>query len=134
MVTRLKEVDAVMVGMGWTGAIVARELAKAGLQVVGLERGQDRTPGEDFILPGVRDEMKYSQRLELMTDNHRHHHLQQRGDEFALPIRRWRRSFRARASAAPASIGEACTGESAHRLPHPPRWPSAMARRQSRTT
>ena len=58
MVTRLKEVDAVMVGMGWTGAIVARELAKAGLQVVGLERGQDRTPGEDFTLPGVRDEMK----------------------------------------------------------------------------
>jgi choline dehydrogenase-like flavoprotein len=26
MVTRLKEVDAVMVGMGWTGSILAREL------------------------------------------------------------------------------------------------------------
>ena len=31
MATRLKEVDAVMVGMGWTGAILARELTKAGL-------------------------------------------------------------------------------------------------------
>jgi len=31
MATRLKEVDAVMVGMGWTGSIVARELTKAGL-------------------------------------------------------------------------------------------------------
>ena len=30
------------------------------IKVVGLERGQDRTPGEDFTLPGVRDEMKYS--------------------------------------------------------------------------
>jgi gluconate 2-dehydrogenase alpha chain len=69
MATRLKEVDAVMVGMGWTGAIMARELTKVGLEVVGLERGQDRTPGEDFTLPGVRDEMKYSQRLELMADN-----------------------------------------------------------------
>ena len=39
MATRLKDVDAVMVGMGWTGAILAREFTKAGLSVVGLERG-----------------------------------------------------------------------------------------------
>ena len=90
MVTRLKEVDAVMVGMGWTGAIVARELAKAGLQVVGLERGQDRTPGEDFTLPGVRDEMKYSQRLELMSDNSVDTiTFRNEPAEMALPIRRW---------------------------------------------
>jgi len=50
MATRLKDVDAVMVGMGWTGAILAREFTKAGLSVVGLERGQDRTPGENFTL------------------------------------------------------------------------------------
>ena len=69
MVTRLKDVDAVTVGFGWTGAILARELTKAGLNVVGLERGPDRVPGEDFILPSVRDEVKYGQRLELMMDN-----------------------------------------------------------------
>src|SRR5438105_2272764 len=69
MTTRLKEVDAVMVGMGWTGAIMARELTKAGLNVVGLERGPDRIPGEDFILPAVRDELRYVARLELMQDN-----------------------------------------------------------------
>jgi gluconate 2-dehydrogenase alpha chain len=69
MVTRLKDVDAVTVGFGWTGAILARELTKAGLNVVGLERGQDRVPGEDFILPQVRDEVRYGQRLELMMDN-----------------------------------------------------------------
>jgi gluconate 2-dehydrogenase alpha chain len=69
MAKKLKEVDAVMVGMGWTGAILARELTKAGLNVVGIERGQDRTPGEDFTLPSVRDELRYSGRLELMMDN-----------------------------------------------------------------
>ncbi len=69
MVTRLKEVDAVTIGLGWTGAIMARELTKAGLNVVSLEKGQDRIPGEDFILPAVRDEVRYAQRLELMWDN-----------------------------------------------------------------
>ena len=48
MTIRLKEVDAVMVGMGWTGAIAARELTKAGLDVVGLERGADRIPAEEM--------------------------------------------------------------------------------------
>src|SRR5580700_3172680 len=40
MARTMKSVDAVMVGMGWTGAIMARELSKAGLTVVGLERGE----------------------------------------------------------------------------------------------
>ena len=36
MATLLKEVDAVVIGVGWTGSILARELTKAGLSVVGL--------------------------------------------------------------------------------------------------
>ena len=51
MATKLKEVDAVVVGMGWTGSIMARELTKAGLNVVGLERGAKRSPREDFTIP-----------------------------------------------------------------------------------
>src|SRR6476619_6269178 len=39
MATKLKEVDAVIVGLGWTGGILAQELAEAGLKVVALERG-----------------------------------------------------------------------------------------------
>ena len=58
MTTRLKEVDAVMVGMGWTGAILARELTKAGVNVVGLERGADRHPAEEFTLTRLRDELR----------------------------------------------------------------------------
>jgi gluconate 2-dehydrogenase alpha chain len=90
MTTRLKEVDAVMVGMGWTGAIMARELTKAGLHVVGLERGPDRVPGEDFILPAVRDELRYVSRLELMQDNSTDTiTFRNTPDQSALPIRRF---------------------------------------------
>jgi gluconate 2-dehydrogenase alpha chain len=90
MATRLKEVDAVMVGMGWTGAILARELTKAGLSVVGLERGQDRTPGENFTLPSVRDELRYAARLELMQDNSTDTiTFRNASAETALPIRRF---------------------------------------------
>src|SRR5262247_3538434 len=90
MATRLKEVDAVMVGMGWTGSILARELTKAGLTVVGLERGEDLSPRENFGLPGIRDELRYSYRLELIQDpaletvTFRH-----RPSESALPMRRF---------------------------------------------
>ena len=47
MVTKLKETDAVVIGMGWSGSILSRELTKAGLKVVGLERGSHfgRTTG-----------------------------------------------------------------------------------------
>ena len=89
MARRLKEVDAVMIGMGWTGSIMARELTKAGLTVVGLERGEDLTPGEHFALPRIRDELKYTYRLELVQDpaletiTFRH-----RPSDLALPMRR----------------------------------------------
>src|SRR5271170_7233790 len=89
MVTRLKEVDAVTVGLGWTGAIMARELTKAGLSVVSLEKGQDRIPGQDFVLPTVRDELRYAQRLELMWDNSLDTlTFRNFASEQALPIRR----------------------------------------------
>src|SRR3981189_433596 len=68
MTTMLKETDAVVIGVGWTGAILARELTKAGLHVVGLERCATRTPREDFTIPSVRDDLKYAVRQELFQD------------------------------------------------------------------
>ena len=65
---KLKETDAVVVGVGWTGSILARELTKAGLHVVGLERGAKRMPGENFTIPSVRDDLKYAVRQELFQD------------------------------------------------------------------
>jgi choline dehydrogenase-like flavoprotein len=45
----MKSVDAVLIGVGWTGGILARELTKAGLNVVGLERGEFRNTNPDFL-------------------------------------------------------------------------------------
>jgi gluconate 2-dehydrogenase alpha chain len=90
MATKLKEVDAVMVGMGWTGAIMARELTKAGLTVVGLERGADRMPREEWTIPSLRDELRYVARLELMQDNSIDTlTFRNEPDELALPVRRF---------------------------------------------
>src|SRR5882672_1335385 len=90
MATRLKDVDAVVVGMGFAGAILARELTKAGLNVVGLERGADRNLAEEFTLTRLRDELRYVVRLELMQDNSIDTiTFRNAPDEMALPIRRF---------------------------------------------
>jgi gluconate 2-dehydrogenase alpha chain len=87
---KLKEVDAVIVGLGWTGAILARELTRAGLKVVGLERGAARSTAEDFALPSVRDELRYAHRHELFQDAQQETvTLRHESAERALPIRRF---------------------------------------------
>ena len=89
MVTKLKQTDVVIVGMGWTGGILAKELAEAGLKVVALERGDMRTAQNDYALPNIRDELRYVIRQELMQNASRdtltaRNNLSQE----ALPIRR----------------------------------------------
>ena len=66
--TKLRSVDVVTVGAGVTGTILGKELADAGLKVVGLERGAARATHPDFDMPGVHDELRYAQRHELMQD------------------------------------------------------------------
>ena len=68
MATRLKPVDVVLVGVGWTGAILAKELGSAGLKVVGLERGRMRDTEPDFAIPQIHDELRYAIRYDLMQD------------------------------------------------------------------
>ncbi len=90
MATKMKSVDAVLVGMGWTGSIMARELTKAGLTIVGLERGANRSPKEDFALPGIRDELKYRLRHQLMLDTATETlTMRHMPNETAAPMRRW---------------------------------------------
>src|SRR3712207_1847706 len=60
MATRLKPVDVVLVGMGWTGAILAKELGEEGLSVVGLERGPRRDTVPDWQSPAIHDERRYA--------------------------------------------------------------------------
>jgi gluconate 2-dehydrogenase alpha chain len=68
MAIKMKPVDVVLVGVGWTGAILAKELTQAGLKVVGLERGRMRNTVPDFQSPGMHDELKYAVRYDLMQD------------------------------------------------------------------
>lgn len=44
MATVLNKVDAVIVGFGWAGAIMAKELTEAGLHVVAWSGGRCRIP------------------------------------------------------------------------------------------
>lgn len=90
MATRLSEVDAVLVGVGLVGAMLGRELTRAGLKVVGLERGQPQFTVPDFQGPQMHDELRYSVRKGLMQDNTRETvTFRNQASQVALPIRRW---------------------------------------------
>ena len=65
MAERRKAVDAVIIGYGWTGAIMAKTLTDAGLSVVALERGPARDTSPDFEFPRIVDELKHGVRGDL---------------------------------------------------------------------
>jgi gluconate 2-dehydrogenase alpha chain len=88
MARTMKAVDAVMVGMDWSGSIMARELTKAGLTVVGLERGAPKSPQEDFALRRIRDELSGPPGLMLDTSIETYT-LRNNPGELALPMRKW---------------------------------------------
>ncbi|WP_053219511.1 GMC family oxidoreductase [Virgibacillus senegalensis] len=85
MATKLDKVEVVTVGVGWTGGIIAAELSKEGVQVVGLERGKERLT-EDFQM--VHDEYRYAIRYDLMQDLSKETlTFRNNRDERALPMR-----------------------------------------------
>jgi gluconate 2-dehydrogenase alpha chain len=89
MVTKLNEVDVVIVGLGWTGGILGKELAEVGLKVVALERGVLRNPSVDYALPNIRDELRYIDRQELMMNTARDTlTIRNNPSQDALPMRR----------------------------------------------
>src|SRR3977135_1781361 len=89
MAKMLKEVDVVLVGLGWTGGILAKELTEAGVRVVALERGGMRTTENDFSVPMIRDELRYSSRHVLMQDPARDTlTIRNNPSQEALPMRR----------------------------------------------
>jgi gluconate 2-dehydrogenase alpha chain len=90
MARRLKPVDVVTIGVGLTGSLAALELAKAGLKVVGLERGSPRFTVPDFQSPAIHDELRFSIRKAMMQDNVKEAvTFRNSADQTALPIRRW---------------------------------------------
>jgi gluconate 2-dehydrogenase alpha chain len=88
--TRLPPTDAVLLGVGLVGSILGRELTRAGLRVVGLERGQPRSTVPDFQGPQMHDELRYSVRKALIQDSARETlTFRNKAAETALPIRRF---------------------------------------------
>src|SRR3569833_3724489 len=69
MAPTLPEVDAVMLGVGLVGTILGRELTRAGLKVVGLERGGPQFTVPDYQGPQIHAELRYAVRNALMQDN-----------------------------------------------------------------
>jgi gluconate 2-dehydrogenase alpha chain len=68
MATILAPVDAVLVGFGWTGAIMAQQLCDAGLGVLALERGPWRDTATDFAPSFAQDELRYMYRHHLFQN------------------------------------------------------------------
>ena len=89
MTTNLKEVDAVLLGVGLVGSIIGRELVRAGLSVVGLERGAPRHTVPDFQGPHMHDELRYAVRKSLMMNTSKETYtFRNHAAQTALPQRR----------------------------------------------
>ena len=89
MATKLAPVDIVFVGFGWTGGIIAKELADTKLKIVALERGRPRASNPDFVDPARWDELRYAQRHDLMVDVRRETlTFRNNASQQALPMRR----------------------------------------------
>jgi len=65
MARKLPSRDVVIIGLGWTGAILANELTDAGLDVVAIERGPWRDTAESFNVGYAPDELRFAVRLDL---------------------------------------------------------------------
>ena len=90
MANKRAKADVVIVGLGWSGSIMAEELTRAGLNVVAIERGAWRDTSTDFPPAVDADELRWGIRrgilqppaVEALT-------FRNRPDQEALPIRDW---------------------------------------------
>ena len=88
MATRLPSTDVVLVGFGWTAAMLAQELTEAGLQVLALERGAFRDTVPDFAVDHIQDEYRYAIRDDLVEEPERETlTFRNSVDQVALPMR-----------------------------------------------
>ncbi|ARQ00195.1 GMC family oxidoreductase [Pseudorhodoplanes sinuspersici] len=90
MAKRLPAKDVVIIGLGWTGSILANELTDEGLDIVAIERGPWRDTASDFNIGYIQDELRYAVRQDLFlrpaqdTPTFRNN-----ADQQALPIRQF---------------------------------------------
>ena len=90
MANRLPATDVVIIGLGWTGSILAHELSAAGLQVVAIERGPWRDTATDFPPTYAPDELRYRIRHDLfLRPAQTTLTFRNNAGQTALPVRSW---------------------------------------------
>ena len=90
MARKLPPKDVAIIGLGWTGSILGYELAKAGLDVVAIERGPWRDTATDFPPAYAQDELRYAIRLDLfLRPDQETLTFRNNASQTALPIRSW---------------------------------------------
>ena len=90
MARKLPSTDAVIIGLGWTGSILAEQMTAAGLSVVAIERGPWRDAATDFPTTYAQDELRYRVRHELfLRPAQETMTFRNTISETALPIRDW---------------------------------------------
>lgn len=90
MSTKLAPVNVLLIGFGWTGAILAQELTDAGMDVLALERGPWQDTPTDFPVTFVQDELRYSSRHAQFQDLSRETlTFRNTKNETALPMRKF---------------------------------------------
>ena len=90
MARKLPRKDVVIVGLGWTGAIMGHELTDEGLDVIAIERGPWRDSPTDFPPSYMQDELRYRVRHELfLRPDQTTFTFRNKLDQTALPIRSW---------------------------------------------
>ncbi len=90
MATKLPSVDILLVGFGWTGAILAQELSDTGLEILAIERGPWRDTPTDFAPSFDQDELRYMWRHHLFQKTTQETlTFRNKADQTALPIRSW---------------------------------------------
>ncbi len=90
MPRKLPPKDVVIIGLGWTGSILANELTDAGLDVVAIERGPWRDTATDFSISYMQDELRYRIQHELFLRNSQMSvTFRNNVNQTALPVRTW---------------------------------------------
>jgi gluconate 2-dehydrogenase alpha chain len=90
MAKKLPAKDAVIIGLGWTGSILAHELCDAGLSVIAIERGPWRDPTAEFTPSVAQDELRFRIRHDLfLRPSQTSLTFRNNADQTALPVRTW---------------------------------------------
>ena len=90
MARKLPHKDVVIIGLGWTGSILANELTDEGLDVVAIERGPWRDTATDFLISYAQDELRYRIQHELfLRPSQMSVTFRNNASQTALPVRTW---------------------------------------------